>query len=170
MKFLLGAAAALALSACAPTPHIAGTAPIPYTQESIANSVGPCFGFCPVYTVSVAPDGTTIFDGTRHTALLGRKLGGVGPAAYARLATSLAAYRPATGTTTRTICDAEASDLSDYHIVWTAPDGTRTMLDHNKGCRSARNTALNALLDEAPQTLGIADVSAQTTRPGASRG
>ncbi len=155
-------------TAVSPAPQ-AGTAP-PAAAERIAWSVGPCFGFCPVYSAAIAPDGAVSFDGQRHTAMLGRQSAQKTAGEYRRLAAALAPYRPAGGTQARTSCDVEASDMADYHISWTAPDGTQTVLDHNLGCRSPRNDALNAVLKAAPAMLGIAPWVAQTTRPGVSRG
>ena len=159
----------LSLGACAATSTPPETASQP-AAETIAVSVGPCFGFCPVYTVAVSPAGAVTFTGERHTAELGEKTREAGPADYSALATALAAYRPATGTTAETKCDTRISDQSHTRITWTAPDKTVTTLEHDKGCRSATNERLNALLQELPTRLGIEAWTHQTTRPGVSRG
>lgn len=163
------AAALLSLGACAApgTPPATGTPP---AAETIAVSVGPCFGFCPVYSVAVSPAGTVTFTGERHTAALGVKTREAGPASYRALAAALAAYRPATGTTADTQCDTRISDQSHTRITWTAPDAGVTTLQHDKGCRSAANDRLNALLQDLPARLGIEPWTRQTTRPGVSRG
>jgi hypothetical protein len=167
-KFAL-ASVLLSLGACAATstPPETGSQP---AAETIAVSVGPCFGFCPVYTVAVTPAGTVTFNGERHTAELGEKTRQASPADYRALATALAAYRPATGTTGETSCDTRISDQSHTRITWTAPDKTVTTLDHDKGCRSASNEQLNALLQDLPTRLGIEPWARQQTRPGVSRG
>ena len=60
------ASALLSLGACAATSTPPETASQP-AAETIAVSVGPCFGFCPVYKVAVSPAGMVTFTGERHT-------------------------------------------------------------------------------------------------------
>lgn len=143
---------------------------LPVSQKEISVSVGPCFGFCPVYSVSVKSDATVAFEGKRHTALLGQRNLIGSPAAYAKLEAELAPFRPANGRTERTRCDVEASDMSNFQIVWTDPDGSKTVLDHSLGCRSATNDRLNAVLRQAPNTLSISSWIRQVTRPDSPRG
>jgi len=170
IRIALASAAMLSLGACAATGTPPGTASQPAAAETIAVSVGPCFGFCPVYTVSVSPAGMVTFNGERHTTELGEKTRDAGPAEYRALATALAAYRPTTGTTGESQCDTRISDQSHTRITWTAPDRTVTTLEHDKGCRSAANDRLNALLQDLPTRLGIEPWARQITRPGVSRG
>ena len=170
-RFASTSAGLLAMCACVdmPPPSAVGTGAAPI-RETIAWSVGPCFGFCPVYKVSVDAKGTVTFDGERHTAVLGRKVREGGPDAHQVIEGALATYRPATGATAQTTCDQKISDSSNYVVTWSRPDGTITTLRHDKGCRSARNDALNAALLALPRRLGIDAWTAQTTRPGVSRG
>jgi len=147
-----------------------GSAPAPGSAESIAYSVGPCFGFCPVYVAQIAANGAVHFDGARHTAVLGPRDRQAARSAFEAASAALAAYRPAAGTTAQTQCDQSISDQQHLTITWTAADGTKTVLEHDKGCRSARNEALNAVIGDLPATLGIAEWAKQQTRPGASRG
>jgi hypothetical protein len=153
------------LGACAAMPNDA-----PAGGETIGYSVGPCFGFCPVYNVSVTTDGHVAFEGERHTAVLGRQEKNGGAQAYGAISTSLAAYRPATGTTADTECESRMSDQQHYRIVWTAADGTETVLQHDRGCRSAKNDQLNKAMEALPAKLGIAEWAKQTTRQGVGRG
>ena len=157
---------ALSLGACA---SLQGPA-VPASGETISYSVGPCFGFCPVYNVSVTPDGLVRFEGERHTATLGQQEKAGGAGAYRAISSTLAAYRPADGTTADTECESRVSDMQHYRIVWTAADGTETVLQHDKGCRSAKNDQLNKALEALPAKLGIAAWAKQTTRPGTGRG
>jgi hypothetical protein len=171
MMFAFATAGLFALGACADTTRLssAPTAAAPF-GETVAWSVGPCFGFCPVYKVEVDAKGTVTFDGERHTAVLGRKVREGGPDAYRAIADALATYRPTTGATVQTTCEQQISDSSSYVLTWTRPDGTVTTLRHDKGCRSTRNDGLNSALQALPQRLGIAGWAAQTTRAGVSRG
>ncbi|MBB5985745.1 DUF6438 domain-containing protein [Sphingobium lignivorans] len=138
--------------------------------ESIAYEVGPCFGFCPVYNARIASNGTVAFEGIRHTMTIGKQAVTKDAATYRAFAEALAPFRPADGTTASTTCDARISDQQHYRITWTSADGKTTVLEHDRGCRSPRNDRLNAVLEAAPERLGIADLARQTTRPGASRG
>lgn len=144
--------AASMLAACAQT-GIAGPTPRP-AAETIAVSVGPCFGFCPVYKMWVAPGGAVAFDGERHTAVLGARSRDAGAAAYEGVAAALRPYRPNTGAAAETKCEQRISDQQTYEIRWSGPAGTTT-LSHDKGCRSPSNDRLNAVLASIPGRLGI---------------
>lgn len=162
--------AALALGACAQGGSpVAGTPAAP-PAETIAISVGPCFGFCPVYDSAIAPDGTVRFSGKRHTALIGDRQHGGDAAGYRAIAAQLAPFRPASGTTAPVECGAAVSDTSGYTITWTAPDGTTTVATHRLGCPSGPGQALDTVLATLPARLGIADWAKQTTRPDEPRG
>jgi hypothetical protein len=160
----------VALGACAThqLPMETGAAPVP--ADTISVSVGACFGFCPVYKVSVSPDGTLRFEGERHTATLGVRERRAGPQAYRRLTADLAPFRPAHGATAEVPCDAQVTDTSTYVVTWTAPDGSITTAQHQGHCPSGPGQALDAVLRDLPQRLGITDWARQTSRPGASRG
>ena len=142
----------------------------PRPAEVFEYSVGPCMGFCPVYQARITPRGAVSFRGERHTAVLGKRDGRVGASGYRDLLRALAPYRPATGATARTHCDGMVSDLQTYRITWTRPDGRKTTLEHDRGCRSARNDRLNLVIDRLPERLGITDWARQITRAGAGRG
>ena len=63
MKALsLAIAVALASAACATVPPAA-------SAQSISYETGPCFGACPVFRVTVSPDGSGTFEGRRFTAV-----------------------------------------------------------------------------------------------------
>lgn len=171
MKTLAGFALAVSsfsLAGCAAA--LSGPAMPSPEADTIAVSRGPCFGFCPVYTLSVAPSGRTTFDGARHTAMLGFHARDAGVDGYRRVANALAAFRPATGTTRETRCDTRISDQQHFTVTWTAPGGSVTTLEHDRGCRSDENDALDTVLDAVPAQLGVHAWVAQLTRPGATRG
>lgn len=163
------AAIVTSLAACS-AGHPGSVAPVSPPADTIAISVGPCFGFCPVYTLSVTEKGSVQFEGARHTVRLGAEAREAGPAAYAKVAEALAPYRPLSGSTTRTECDARISDQQSFRISWTGADGKVTTLDHDRGCRSAANDKLNAVLQDVPVLLGADGWASQVTRPGVSRG
>ena len=167
-------AAMLVLTACATAPGIGthtgpiGAAPAP--QETITVALGPCFGFCPVYEASIAPEGGVRFEGQRHTAVLGERTRNVGAAVYDGLKRDLAAFRPAAGTQATVDCTAAVSDTSPYTVTWTDRAGRQTIATVQGGCPGGPGQALIQLLRGVPERLGIAEWARQTTRPGTSRG
>jgi len=169
---LICTTALLAASGCTAIPgdRPGSAAAPPPAAETLEIAVGPCFGFCPVYRASIDPAGKVHFEGERHTALLGARDTQIAPGHGAAVIASLASYRPATGTTAQTQCEQQISDQQHYTLSWTAPDGTRTVLEHDKGCRSPRNEVLNALIGALPEQIGIGEWARQVTRPGVSRG
>lgn len=159
---------AIALGACTPATDRPG--PVAATGDQILISVGPCFGFCPVYDVSIAPDGSVAYDGKRHTELLGAHTRSAGKSAYDGLARDLAPYRPASGLTERVACEAAISDTSSYSITWIDAAGTKSTATHSRGCSGGPGQALDKLLETVPARLGIDAWAKQVTRPGTSRG
>jgi hypothetical protein len=161
----------LMLEACVSAPTV-GTpvASSPAPSETITVSVGPCFGFCPVYTASVASDGIVRFVGQRHTAVLGERTKDAGAKAYRELVRDLAAFQPATGTEAAIECTAAMSDTSDYTVTWTGADGRKTVATVPSGCPGGPGSSLVRTLRDVPTRLGIGEWTKQTTRPGESRG
>lgn len=158
------------LNACATTGDRGGDRPSHASVAAITVSVGPCFGFCPVYDVTVSERGDVHFSGKRHTAIVGDRDRTAGAAVYGAFARDLAPFRPADGTTARIECTAAISDTSSYTITWTAADGRKTVATHQRGCIGGPGKALDGVLAKLPVTLGVADWAKQTTRPGLSRG
>lgn len=171
---LSGMGALLALSglaACAASaPPVAGIPDAPAAAETIAISVGPCFGFCPVYEVAITPAGAVRFTGERHTAVLGSRERQADADIYRTLARELQPFRPAAGTEAHVPCTANVADTPSYRISWTTPDGRRTVATHQGGCPGGPGQALDAVLERMPARLGITDWTSQVTRPGVSRG
>lgn len=168
---LLAVAGVFSLAACSQQSAGPVSAPPPAAvPETIAIAVGPCFGFCPVYDVRVAPAGSVTFEGQRHTAVLGVKERQAGEKTYRALAEALAPFRPAHGTTARVECDAAISDTSSYTITWTDTAGRTTTATHQRGCSGGPGQALDGVLKNLPERLGIEGWAAQVTRPGTSRG
>ena len=165
---ILAPVAALAVAACSSTPPVA-TTPQP-AAETVAVSVGPCFGFCPVYDVAIAPDGEVVFIGQRHTAVVGERRRAAGLSTYRSVLRDLAPFRPATGGEAAIACDAAISDTSSYTITWTEASGRRTVAMHHSGCTGGPGHDLDFVLRSLPDRLGIAGWAKQVTRPGASRG
>lgn len=159
------------LAACAvPTPA-KPSAHLPVSAgETISISVGPCFGFCPVYDVVLRSDGTLRFVGHRHTAVLGEKTRHTGISTYDKLRNDLAAFRPVDGSEGVVECSAAVSDTAAYSVIWTDSAGRKTVAATQSGCPGGPGQALGKLLGNLPVRLGIAAWAKQTTRRGSSRG
>lgn len=165
---LLVTASAAVLQACAMQPHPGSEQSA--SAETVSVSVGPCFGFCPVYDVRIAPDGSVVFTGDRHTSVLGERRRSAGASTYSSVVRDLAPFRPATGTEVAVACEAAISDTSSYTVTWTDAAGRRTVATHRSGCTGGPGHQLDAVLRGLPERLGVVDWARQVTRPGASRG
>ena len=108
----------LSFTACAPTSTGISPSAGPAAAETITLSVGPCFGFCPVYTVSISPAGAVGFNGERHTAVLGEKTRMVDAETYRKIARQLAPFRPSEGDEVAVECSAAVSDTSPFTVTW----------------------------------------------------
>lgn len=129
--------------------------------EAITLSRGPCFGFCPVYQVSVSPGGRVDFEGIRHTSVIGPRSRSAGKDAYRKVRHSLAELRPETGTSHEFPCPAGHTDTSLLTFEWVSPHGQRTIFRYRMGCPSPHGVRIEKLLAEQ---LGILQVT-EWTRP-----
>ena len=170
VQFAFAAATLFSLGACAWTATDTAPELVVGARSSIAISVGPCLGFCPVYDVNVSQEGIVAFTGVRHTAVLGTRKRSAGPEAYRTLETDLARFRPAGGGTAEIPCAIEISDMAAYTITWIGETGQKTIATYRGGCREGPGHDLGQVLRELPQRLGIEEWMKQTTRPGESRG
>ncbi|MHA6724143.1 DUF6438 domain-containing protein [Sphingomonas sp. RS2018] len=150
----------LALAACSPVPRpdTAGSKPVAIEADSIRYATAPCFGTCPVYSVTVRPDGVGTFVGTQHTAVIGERSFRLSRAQYDALAAKLAPYRPESGE--RRIshgspdCGNAPTDMPSAEVTWTRAIGDSMSLYFYYGC-AANNQALSAALRDAPAMLPI---------------
>ena len=148
------AVVALGLSACATVP--AGGSALP---ASISYETTPCFGFCPVYKVTVNADGTGTFVGERNTSVSGARTFRVTAPQYAAFARHLAPVRPVSGEVAYNPgnCQPYATDLPGVRVEWTGTDGARQLLSVDKGCGSEEARAAARRLDAAPALLPIGE-------------
>lgn len=135
----------------------AAGAPVAIEGDSISYATGPCYGTCPVYTVTVRPDGTGTFEGVRFTAVTGARAFRVTPDAYRRFASALAPYRP---DGERRVemgspdCGPAPTDMPSVDVNWTMASGGAGHLHFYYGCRVG-NAAMAKALQEAPSLLPI---------------
>jgi hypothetical protein len=157
IKWMAVAALTALLAGCATARH---GAPVPAPgADTIRFSAGPCFGFCPVYSVTVKPAGASLLTPERNTAVPGETRFTVAPSQYRRLRDSFAPFRPKTGSEMRIgpgeNCERAATDLPEYRIVWTQQGQDETQLNFYSGCFDERYARLRAAIAALPQLLEI---------------
>lgn len=160
MRRLLLTMGVLALAGCV-APRGGGPGqPVPIEGDSIRYETGPCFGACPVYTVTVRPDGTGVFHGTRFTAVTGERKFTLSRAQYDAFAAKLAPYRPASGEVRYEgdRCRQTATDMPSVDITWTRAIGDSQGLYFYYGCDMEKNQAIADALGEAVEALPIAEL------------
>ncbi|MBO9715027.1 MAG: hypothetical protein J7495_19110 [Sphingomonas sp.] len=134
--------------------------PIPIEGDSISYETGPCFGRCPVYAVTVRPDGSGVFTGKRFTAVTGEREFRLTPDQYRAFAAKLAPWRPASGEKRYSPgepgCEHAATDLPSVDITWTRAIGDSQHLYYYYGCRIGDGERPIAdALGQAPDLLPI---------------
>lgn len=135
-----------------------GTAPVAIERETITYETSPCFGTCPVYRVTIQPDGSGVFEGKRFTKVSGIRAFRASPAQYRAFAATLQPYRPQQGE--RLIqpgepgCDNAPTDMPSVDVRWTELSGGSQHLSFYYGCAMS-NQAMNAALRSAPDALLI---------------
>jgi hypothetical protein len=149
--------AGFGLSACATVDAVGNGQPVALESETIRYETAPCFGTCPVYSVTVTPDGKGIFEGKRFTAVTGTKTFQATPAAYRAFAAKLAPYRPSQnkmfyqpGTPN---CANAPTDMPSVDVVWTELSGGLQHLNVYYGCGPQE---MRQALRSAPSVLPIA--------------
>lgn len=151
----------LALAGCARTGERPG-GPVAIEADSIRYETGPCFGACPVYSVTVRPDGTGVFNGIRFTEVSGERSFKLTREQYATFAASLQPYRPETGE--RRIdpgspdCKLAATDHPSVDVTWTRAIGDSQKFHFYYGCHDAQNRAIADTLGNAPEVLPIQEL------------
>ncbi|MBA17560.1 MAG: hypothetical protein CMN73_14595 [Sphingomonas sp.] len=161
MRWMVASGLALMLAGCAtndsglPVP----SGPIATESESISYETSPCFGRCPVYRVTVRPDGTGVFVGERFTQVEGEQAFTLTPQQYEAFKAKLAPYRPETGE--RRIapgtpeCKLAATDLPRVSVQWTRPIGDSQSLYFYYGCDMEKNATMAQALGDAVDLLPI---------------
>ena len=162
-QWVLMGVAATALSGCIPPgrPQAPG-GPVPIEGDSIRYETGPCFGACPVYTVTVRPDGSGVFDGKRFTAVKGERPFTLTRAQYEAFAARLAPYRPASGSVRYAMgepnCRNAATDMPSVDVTWTRAIGDSQSLHYYFGCDLQHNRPIRDALGQAAEALPIGDL------------
>lgn len=138
-----------------------GPAPATVRGELIRYSTSPCFGACPVYSVTVRPDGTGTFEGQRFTAVTGTRDFRLSRAHYDAFTDRLAPYRPRSGSVRyapgEANCGQTATDMPSVEVQWDGRAGHRA-LSFYFGCDREKNRVMADALGSAPDLLPIASL------------
>lgn len=154
MKWTALAALGLMLGGCT---TMAEDRPIAIESDSISYETGPCFGACPVFRVSVSPDGSGTFEGRQHTAVTGERTFRITPAQYRAFAAHLAPLRPREGSVRLSgeACRQMATDLPSAEVTWFSQIGNSQSYYFYYGCDMEANRAIAERLRAAPALLPI---------------
>lgn len=156
MRMALAMSGILLASGCATIP----AGPVAIETDSISYTTGPCFGACPMYTVSITPDGSGTFEGRRFTAVTGTRSFRATPEQYRAFAAQLAPLRPAEGAVRLSgeACASQATDLPSAEVTWFSQIGNSQSYYLDFGCDMERNRAARERLQAAPALLPIGDL------------
>jgi hypothetical protein len=152
---LLVAASATLVAACArpATPGPSAAAAVRITLER-----GPCFGTCPVYSVTLDGSGAVLFEGRRFVADTGISTGRVPPARIDSLVAALTAGRYFDFADRYTAgepgCERYATDLPSV-ITEVRAGGRTKRVEHDHGCMEAPQ-ALTVLEGRIDSVAGVA--------------
>lgn len=155
-NWMIMGAATLALAGCVAPNRPNGAVPI--EGDSITYETGPCYGRCPVYGVTVRPDGTGVFEGKQHTTVTGARAFRLSKAEYDAFAARLAPYRPEGGEVRYEMstpnCGNAPTDMPSVEVRWTRAIGDMQKLHFYYGCRRD-NAAMAEALGGAAELLPI---------------
>jgi hypothetical protein len=145
-KWIGAAWASLCSAAAAPPP------------PSITYEAGACYGFCPVYQLTIHPDGNGVIEGKAHIAAMGRHRFKASAAQFQAFARELAPLRPGSGSVRydpNSRCGPSITDMPWVRVTWRS-GGSMQSLYFYYGCDPRRFTAIAERLRRAPTLLPIA--------------
>ncbi|MEZ0495313.1 DUF6438 domain-containing protein [Sphingomonas sp. IW22] len=163
LRPLILAVLPLAAAGCATDMPAGPAGAIPIERQAITYSTQPCFGTCPVYRVSVTPEGQGVFTGERHTAVIGERRFEVSRDVARRFIDHLASVRPASGDRRIDMqsdeCGIAPTDMPSIAVGWASNTGAAPQtLSLYLGCRSDAAQRVATVLRAAPDLLPIADL------------
>lgn len=160
MRMAIAMGVAVLLGACATMgsggPASGGDVVASAALTRIDYETGPCFGTCPVYSLSIAPDGSGRFSGKRFTAVTGERTFTATPAQFAAFEAALAPHRPASGSRRFSHgepgCTNAPTDMPSVSVKWSATSGDAQTLYYYFGC-DGENPGKSAQLRAAVDAL-----------------
>jgi hypothetical protein len=138
-RTLLGFLAAIVLSACAPVEAPAAEGPVMITLTR-----GACFGFCPIYRVTITGDGQVTYAGERFVNVVGERRANIPRADVERL---LARFDDVGFDGLRGEYRAQVSDLPTFTITLERNGSRKTVVDYG-GVSAGMPRAVRDLQDE----------------------
>jgi len=126
---------ALALSACSPLTDVNASDPQPTQPEINPSTVitlerTACFGFCPIYTLTIYADGRVEFDGTDFVEMTGKQTGSITTEQVQELVN---AFRNADYLNLEDKYEAPVTDIPTTITSFTEDGQTKTVVNYG-GC------------------------------------
>lgn len=113
---------------------------------------GACFGFCPVYTVTITGEGAVRYEGRNHVDAVGVRTATIPPADVARL---VARFDEVGFDRLQDAYRSQATDLPTFTISITHNGRTKTVVDYG-GVSAGMPRAVRDLEDEIDRVAGTA--------------
>lgn len=142
----------IALGSCAP----AAGGQIPEDFQVLMER-GPCFGSCPIFTMTVSADGSVVYDGIRFVEVEGRQTATL---SETQVQAIFEAVRAADFFDLDDRYEAQASDLPSITLEVTADGRNQTVYHYGLACEADFDPApqalceLEALLEQIPASQG----------------
>lgn len=145
-----------------PPRHHPVAGPPHLTEQTIRYETTPCYGRCPVYTLTINNRGEGVFTGTRFTAVTGERRFQATPEQFDAFAYALRPYMPADGELLieqgSKLCKNAATDMPSVDIVRDRGGSGRDHLHLYFGCDMEKNRAMKNAIGNAPDKLPIEDL------------
>jgi len=159
MNVTMAAVAALLTAGCTTTERPGPGVPVAIESDSIRYATAPCYGTCPVYVITIQPDGTGTFEGVRFTAVTGTREFKATPDQYRRFAAALQPYRPDNGEKLyemgTELCGGPApTDMPGVDVRWSEASGGAQHVSLYYGCGDQK---MRDAFRAAPQALPVSD-------------
>lgn len=154
-RFFLACLGAVALVSCAPGATSAeSTAMNPESASNVEIRLarGACFGFCPVYTVTITGAGEVRYEGRNFVNVVGQRTATIPAADVARL---VARFDEVGFNNLQDAYRANVSDLPSYSVTLVRDGHTKTVVDYG-GVDAGMPRAIRDLEAEIDRVAGTA--------------
>lgn len=158
MRLVFAVLATAVLAGCTVVPS-SGPASTGRAPDRVSFETTPCFGSCPVFSLTVNADGTGVYEGSRFVKTKGRHEFVASPAQTRAFFDRIRPFRP-NGDVVYNMgnCPGPAhTDASSVRVGWTTGDRTDS-LDWNLGCRVEALQAIQPDLRDAWKELALDDL------------
>lgn len=149
-RFFIAFFGAVALASCAPVTSQAETDSMDNVEIRLAR--GACFGFCPVYSVTINGAGEVHYEGRNFVNIVGQRTASIPTENVARL---VARFEEIGFDNLQDAYRAEVTDLPTYTVTLTRDGHTKTVVDYG-GVSAGMPRAVRDLQDEIDRVAGTA--------------